>query len=199
MSHPKKSKRKQRKERKKEVSSEYGSLAQSGRGVESAGVCHLPAHNLRLAPRGVLTRQEVPLRHRQSSPGCWVRPRGRRPLTGGGQGPWNRHSAIPRLLSQGPRSRPYPQPSCPPSAFSWIVLVPLSIFSLATAPRSFLPTLGISLNSFSLFRSLPVSLTCPLIDSLHRQSLHTYLTTICHFRWCHHASFSSPHLLCTLE
>ncbi|XP_019566929.2 PRELI domain containing protein 3A isoform X3 [Rhinolophus sinicus] len=70
MPHPKKSKRKERKERKNEVSSEYSSLVQSGRGVESAGVCHLPAHNLRLALHGDLTRQEVPPRHRQSSPGC---------------------------------------------------------------------------------------------------------------------------------
>ncbi|XP_059562654.1 PRELI domain containing protein 3A isoform X2 [Myotis daubentonii] len=43
---------------------------------------------------------------------CRVRPRGRRPLTGGGQGPRSCHFVI-LIAEPGPGSRPCPQPSRP--------------------------------------------------------------------------------------
>lgn len=145
------------------MSPDYDPRAQCGRGVGSAGLGLPPAHSLRQAPRATPGQEARPAqkeretRRRKTShrrrtglchPDCRVRPGGR-PCLG---------------------------PAAPTPALSQTVLVPLSVFSLATAPGSSLPGLGKALNSFSLLRSVPVSLPSLLNNSLHHHPFtHVWL------------------------
>lgn len=165
------------------MSPEHDPRAQCGRGVDSAGLRLLPAHGLRQAP---------PRRPRTGSSAEEQKEReARRKKTS------RRRRTGATLSSRWPSAvlgaGPALGPAAPAPALSQAVPVPLSVFSLATAPGSSLPGLGKALNSFSFLRSMPVSLPSLLNNSLHHQSLHTCLVTICHFRWRCHAPFSSPH------